>query len=123
MWLFQLVYDCYPMGSLRCAVNDFGVAVTELVGSHHCHLGPVSEINIVLKQADAKWVRNRSTSVHHRFSDKSDKNIYSGIIKASIFVSEARNHVTYSPMKAVIRCGLNVVKATVNPVDPPSLNV
>lgn len=32
-------------------------------------------------------------------------------------------HVTYSPVKAVIRRGFDVVVATVHPVDPLSVNV
>lgn len=67
--LFQSVYDCHSVGCLRCAVNDFWVVVAVLVGFHHRHPGPVSEVNVVLKQADAKWVRDGCTTVDHCFSD------------------------------------------------------
>lgn len=69
--LFERVYDCHPMGSLRRAVNHLRAAVTELVGLHHRHPGPVGEVNVVLKQADAERVRDGSTSVDHCFPDKS----------------------------------------------------
>lgn len=70
--LFEPVYDCHSVGGLRCAVNDFGVVVAELVGLHHRHPGPVGEVNVVFKQADAEGVRDGSTSVDHCFPDKSD---------------------------------------------------
>lgn len=69
-WLFQLMYHCYSMWSLRCTVNYLRTALCELVGFHYSHLGPVREIDIVLKQADAKWVRYHSTSMNHCFSIK-----------------------------------------------------
>lgn len=70
--LFEPVYDGHSVGSLRRAVNDFGVAVAELVGLHHRHPGPVSEVNFVFKQADAEGVWDGGTSVDHCFPDKYD---------------------------------------------------
>lgn len=64
------MYDSYSMWSLRCVVNHLGIAVSELVGFHHSHLGPVRKVDIVLKQTDTKWVWNDSTSMHHSFSKK-----------------------------------------------------
>lgn len=66
--LFQLMYHCNSMWSLRGAVHNLRTAVSELVGFHHGHLGPVREIDVVLKQTDAKWVWDHSTSVDHCFS-------------------------------------------------------
>lgn len=70
--LFEPVYDGHTVGSLRCAVNDFGVAVAELVGLHHRHPGPVGEEHFVFKQADAEGVRDGGASVDHGFPDKYD---------------------------------------------------
>lgn len=75
MWLFQLMYHRYSVWSLRCTVNNFRTAVSELVGLHHSHLGPVREIDIVLKQTDAKWVWDHSASMDHCFSIKNVENI------------------------------------------------
>lgn len=67
--LFERVYDCHSMGSLRRAVDHFRAAVAELVGLHHSHPGPIGEVNVMLKQADAKRVRNGSTSVDDCFPE------------------------------------------------------
>ena len=68
--LFQLMHHCYSMWTLSCTVNHLRTAVGELVGFHHSHLGPVREIDTVLKQTDAKWVWDHSTSMDHCFSIK-----------------------------------------------------
>lgn len=70
--LFEPVYDCHSVGSLRRAVDDFGAVVAELVGLHHRHPGPVGEINVVFKQADSEGVRDGSASMDHCFPDKID---------------------------------------------------
>lgn len=67
MRLLQLMYHRYSMWGLRCSVNHFGTVLSELVGSHHSHPGPVSEIDIVLEKTDGKRVRDHSTSVNHCF--------------------------------------------------------
>lgn len=68
MWLFQLMYHSYSMGTLTCTVNHLRVGVSKFVGFHHGHLCPVCEIDGVLKQADAKRVRDGCTSMDHCFS-------------------------------------------------------
>lgn len=75
MWLFKPMYDSYSIGSLRCIVNHLGIVVSKLVGFHHRHLRPVRKIDAVLKQTDAKRVRNNSASVHHRFSKRTKQKI------------------------------------------------
>lgn len=74
MWLFEFMYNSYSMWSLRGVVNHLGIAVGELVGSHHSHLGPVRKVDVVLKQTDTKWVWNDSTSMHHGFSKNKQTN-------------------------------------------------
>lgn len=77
MRLFQLMYHCYAIWCLRCTVNHLRTAVSELVGFHYSHPGPVRVIDIVLKQADAKWVWDHSTSVDYCSPNKNvEKLIY-----------------------------------------------
>lgn len=76
------MYDSYSMGSLRCIVNHLGIVVSKLVGFHHRHLRPVRKIDTVLKQTDAKWVRNDSASVHYRFSKRTKQNM---VLKKRIY--------------------------------------
>lgn len=84
MWLFKPMYDSYSIGSLRSIVNHLGIVVSKLVGFHHRHLRPVREIDTVLKQTDAKRVRNDSASVHHRLSKRTKQNI--GLRKCIYFM-------------------------------------
>lgn len=123
LWLLQLMYHCYSMWSLRCSVNHFRASICKLVGFHHSHLGPVREIDIVLKQTDAKWMRDHSTSVNHCFSiRKNIRDVYllEYINEKSYYLLHL---IKYLPMQAVIGCSFNVVIAAINPVDALSFYV
>lgn len=62
------MYHRYTVWGLRRSVNHLRIAVSELVCFHHGHLGPVREIDAVLKQTDAKWVWDHAASMNHCFS-------------------------------------------------------
>lgn len=70
VWLPVSVNDSHPMRCLSRVVHHLRAAVTELVGLHDSHLGPVSVVDGALKQADGKGVWNDGASMHHCFSGR-----------------------------------------------------
>lgn len=76
------VNDSHPMGRLSCVVHHLRTAVTELVGFHDSHLGPVSVVDGALEQTDGKGVWNDRASMHHCFSGREHSAFGSNTLKA-----------------------------------------
>ena len=53
---------------IGCLVEQVGaVHAVEAGGSHHTHLGPISEEQVVLKCCDTKWMWRHDSSIEHCF--------------------------------------------------------
>lgn len=74
--------------SLCSTIEECWIVVTEAVGSHHTHLGPVSEEYIVFKHSNSKRMWSLGSTIENYFPEKEQpQNGYQGEDNMYAFVS------------------------------------
>lgn len=56
--------------ALCCTIEKYWVAAVEAIGSHHTHLGPVSEEDVVFKHRDSKRMWRLGGTIQDYFPEK-----------------------------------------------------